>query len=46
MHMSLYIRLSREDIWKMKFDVIISIIWSAEKGICNVSEVGKSGYAA
>ena len=27
-------------------DVCLMIIWSAEKGICNVSEVGKSGYAA
>ena len=28
------------------YDVVLTIIWSTEKGICNVSEVGKSGYAA
>ncbi len=38
--------LSDDQFQGYSFQYCISIIWSAEKGICNVSEVGKSGYAA
>ena len=38
--------LSDDQFQGYSFQYCISIIWSAEKGICNVSAVGKSGYAA